>query len=164
MVEAIATERLLLRRARRDDASAIHAIMRDPAAMRYWSTPPHRALADSEAWLDGLLADADSGSDEFMIDLDGKLVGKIGLWRAPEIGFLFAPAVWGLGYASEALTAFIAHRRRCGSSELTADTDPRNHASIRLLQRHGFSETGRAKRTWLVGQEWCDSVYWRLAL
>jgi RimJ/RimL family protein N-acetyltransferase len=44
-------------------------------------------------------------------------------------------------------------------AELTADTDPRSAASIRLLTRLGFVETGRAARTLLWGDEWCDSVY-----
>lgn len=35
------TPRLLLRPARADDLPAIHAIMRQPRAMAYWSTPPH---------------------------------------------------------------------------------------------------------------------------
>jgi RimJ/RimL family protein N-acetyltransferase len=42
---------------------------------------------------------------------------------------------------------------------LTADVDPRNEGSLRLLAKLGFVETHRAARTWLVGEEWCDSVY-----
>jgi RimJ/RimL family protein N-acetyltransferase len=41
MVEAITTERLVLRRARLEDAEPMHRIMSDPVAMRYWSTLPH---------------------------------------------------------------------------------------------------------------------------
>jgi ribosomal-protein-alanine N-acetyltransferase len=37
--------------------------------------------------------------------------------------------------------------------------DPRNAGSLRLLRRLGFRKTGRKERTWLVGEEWCDSVY-----
>jgi RimJ/RimL family protein N-acetyltransferase len=62
------------------------------------------------------------------------------------------------------MVAFIAHRRKLGSSALTADVDPRNLSSIRLLERHGFVETGRANGTWQVGDELCDSVYFRLTL
>ena len=40
------------------------------------------------------------------------MIGKLGCWRTPEIGFILDPAVWGRGYASEALAAFIDHRRR----------------------------------------------------
>ena len=60
--------------------------------------------------------------------------------------------------------AFIDRRRHLGSVELTADVDPRNLTSIRLLERHGFMEVGRAKGTWQVGEELCDSIYYRLEL
>jgi RimJ/RimL family protein N-acetyltransferase len=40
-----------------------------------------------------------------------------------------------------------------------ADVDPRNSACLNLLTRLGFQETHRTARTWLVGDEWCDSVY-----
>ena len=42
---------------------------------------------------------------------------------------------------------------------LTAEVDPRNAGSLRLLARLGFRETHRAERTLLWRDEWCDSVY-----
>ena len=164
LVEAIATERLLLRRARPDDAVPMHAIMADECAMQFWSTLPHRSLSETQDWIASMIAAPHEESDDFIIEAEGRVIGKLGGWKLPEVGYLLDRAVWGRGYASEALTAFIAHRRRCGSAELTADTDPRNHASIGLLQRHGFVETGRAERTWLIGGNWFDSIYWRVAL
>jgi RimJ/RimL family protein N-acetyltransferase len=41
--------------------------------------------------------------------------------------------------------------------------DPRNAASIALLTRLGFRETGRAERTLLWRDEWCDSTYFALS-
>ena len=60
------------------------------------------------------------------------------------------------------MTAFIDRRRSLGSTELNADVDPRNFASIKLLERCGFEETHRASGTWQVGDELCDSVYFAL--
>lgn len=162
--DEIRTERLLLRRAIMDDVAAMHAIMRDPVAMRYWSTPPHSELADTERWMASMVEVDPASSDDFIVTLDGQLVGKLGAWKLPEVGFLIEPAYWGRGYAREALRAFIDRRRLLGSSELMADVDPRNHASLRLLERAGFVETGRASATWNVGGELCDSVYLRLDL
>jgi ribosomal-protein-alanine N-acetyltransferase len=159
MTNEIHTERLLLRRARAEDAAAMHAIMSDPQAMRYWSTPPHASTAETERWIASMIAAA---SDDFIVTLDGALIGKLGAWKLPEFGFLIDRAHWGHGYASEALVAFIDRRRRLGSTELTADVDPRNRSSLKLLQRHGFTETHRASRTFRIGNEWCDSVYLRL--
>jgi ribosomal-protein-alanine N-acetyltransferase len=44
-------------------------------------------------------------------------------------------------------------------TELTAEVDPRNANSLRLLDRLGFRETHLAARTLLWRNEWCDSIY-----
>jgi RimJ/RimL family protein N-acetyltransferase len=157
--EEIRTQRLLLRRATMEDATAMHRLMSDPVAMRYWSTPPHVELAETERWMDSMVNIDPATSDDFIVTLDGALIGKLGAWQLPEVGFLIDPAHWGRGYATEAMTAFIDRRRVLGSAELTADVDPRNAASIKLLERCGFVETHRAAGTWQVGDELCDSVY-----
>jgi len=164
MNDQIRTERIQLRRATYDDAAAMHRIMSNPVAMRYWSNPPHKDLAETERWIASMVEAEHAESDDFIVTLNGELIGKFGAWRVPEFGFLIDPAHWGKGYASEAMTAFIEHRRKMGATELTADVDPRNLSSIMLLTRHGFLEIGRAKGTWQVGDELCDSIYYRLEL
>jgi len=163
MIDEIRTERLVLRRATYEDAVPMHRIMSDPVAMRFWSTPPHQHFEQTERWIASMV-EADPSRDDFIATVDGRLIGKIGAWKLPEFGFLIDPAYWGKGYASEGVAAFIEHRRALGSTELTADVDPRNLATIRLLERHGFVETGREAGTWQVGDELCDSVYFRLDL
>jgi RimJ/RimL family protein N-acetyltransferase len=164
MDDELRTERLVLRRAVPDDAVAMHQVMSNPRAMRYWSTPAHVDLAQTERWMASMIHVDPAASDDFIVTLDGKPIGKLGAWQLPEIGFLIDPACWGKGYASEALAAFVDRRRERGSGELTADVDPRNEASLRLLTRAGFIETGRASGTWLVGDELCDSIYLSLSL
>ena len=157
------TERLLLRPALPADAEALHAIFVQPDAMAYWSRPPHTDMAETRNWLDGMIAIPPDQGEDFIITLDGKVIGKAGLWRFPEIGFILDPACWGRGFAREALEAvvkraFAVHRL----PHITADVDPRNDRSLALLARLGFHEIGRAARTWQVGEVWCDSVYLRL--
>jgi [ribosomal protein S5]-alanine N-acetyltransferase len=154
------TERLLLRRARPDDVEAFHAIMSDKAAMRYWSTPPHATREQTRDWLADMVGAPPGESDDFVIELDGRVIGKAGCWRLPEIGYILHPEVWGKGYAREAMQAVIAHLFATRDvARLIADVDPRNTASLGLLARLGFTETHRAKGTWQVGDELCDSVY-----
>ena len=147
------------------DLPPMHAILSNASAMRYWSSPPHLDLSESETWLHSMV-DADPGeSDDFIIECDGEVLGKLGCWKLPEIGFILSPDAWGHGYASEAMHAFLERRRTLGEPRcLNADVDPRNEASLRLLARHGFVETGRAARTWHIAGEWCDSVYLELKL
>ena len=162
--DEIRTERLLLRRASMSDAEPMHVIMSDPRAMRYWSTPPHADYGETERWMASMVDVDPAASDDFIVTLDGTLIGKLGAWKLPEVGFLIDPVYWGKGYAFEAMTAFVDRRRLLGSTELLADVDPRNLASLKLLERCGFVETHRAKGTWQVGDELCDSVYLKLTL
>ena len=160
MADEIRTDRLLLRRARMSDLDAIHAALSDPEAMRYWSSAAHATLAESEVWLRSMV-DADlTISDDFIVEHQGRVLGKTGCWRLPEVGFILVRDAWGKGFASEALAAYLDRRRTIGEPKvITADVDPRNDESLRLLRRHGFVETGRATGTWNVGGEWCDSIY-----
>ncbi len=158
----IRTARLVLRKARPDDLAALHAIMSDPPAMAYWSTPPHADLETTRRWLEGMIAITAAQGDDYIVERGGRLIGKMGAWRWPEIGFLLARDVWGQGLGREALAAFVAHAFAARTDHLTADVDPDNAASLALLTGAGFAETGRASRTWKVGDRWCDSVYLRL--
>ena len=154
------TERLLLRRARSDDVEAMHTIVSDPRAMRYWSTLPHADLAVTRDWFAHMLGEQPPDRDQFIIEHDGRLIGRVGIWRMPELGFILHPDMWGRGFASEALGAFIGHVFATHAMDgLTADVDPRNAASLKVLAKAGFVEIGRAQRTFLLGDEWCDSIY-----
>ena len=162
--DEIRTDRLVLRRARLGDLSALHAILSDPAAMRYWSTSPHRSPAETRDWLESMIAAPPEGSDDYVVEHEGRVIGKAGCWRLPEIGYILHPDYWGLGLAREALAAIIPLLfDRFPIPAITADVDPRNAASLALLRRLGFVQTGRAERTWLVGEEYCDSIYLALA-
>lgn len=161
----ITTPRLRLRPARPDDLDAFHAILTHPRAMAYWSTPPHDDIAQSRDWLERTMAIDPREGEDFVIELDGVAIGKAGLFCFPEIGFILHPDHWGRGFATEALApvldrAFARHRLPA----VEADVDPRNLASLKLLGRLGFVETGRALGTWLIAGQLCDSVYLRLDL
>jgi RimJ/RimL family protein N-acetyltransferase len=159
MVE-LRTKRLLLRPATPDDLEAFHGILKDARAMAYWSTAPHGDIAETRKWLASMIDIDPSQGEDFVIDLNGRLIGKAGLYRYPEIGFILHPDEWGKGYAREALHAVLT--RAFGVHHLPrveADVDPRNDSSLRLLTRLGFREIRRASRTWKIGGKWCDSVY-----
>jgi RimJ/RimL family protein N-acetyltransferase len=163
-VSEIHTARLTLRRARIEDLDAIHAVMSDPEAMRYWSTPPHATLEESRAWLISMIEEPADIRDDYVVEHDGRVIGKAGCWRLPEIGFIIHPDYWGQGLMREALEAVIASIfAKFPVDRLTADVDPRNAASLALLNGLGFVETGRAAGTWQVGGALCDSVYLALA-
>ncbi len=144
----------------------MHAVLSHPAAMRYWSSPPHVDIAETRAWLDKMIAAPADQADDFIIERlgaraeDHRVIGKAGCWRLPEIGYILHPDYWGQGLAAEALHPIIGRLFSAFALDaIEADVDPRNTASLKLLARLGFVETRRASRTWKVGEEWCDSIY-----
>lgn len=159
----IETTRLLLRPVSRNDVADLHDIFSNLDAMAYWSTPPHIDLAENEAWVEAMMSIDPREGEDFVVECNGRVIGKAGLYTFPEIRFILNPNSWGKGYAQEALTALVDRAFSVHQlPSVDADVDPRNEASLRLLQRLGFQVMGRAPRTWNVGGVWYDSVFLRL--
>ena len=160
----IETPRLILRRLARYDAPALHEMLSDPETMRYWSSLPHVALAETEAWIaDSIAATARGDAHDFAVLRDGRLVGRVAFWMGNEIGFLFRRDVWGQGIAQEAVRALLRYGfETLMLKSVRADVDPANAGSLKLLERLGFQRTGTAERTFKIGETWVDSVYLEL--
>lgn len=92
-----------------------------------------------------------------------QLIGAMGTIKN-EIGFILHPSYWRKGIASEGIEEFLKSfwetQQNVGS--IKADVDPRNDASLRLLEKFGFVETGRESGTFQTHMGSCDSVYLRL--
>ena len=156
----LVTPRLVLRRAREEDLDALHAVLSHPAAMRYWSTPEYDSLDQTRAFLQTMITEH---CDDFLVEHEGRVIGKAGAWQSLELGYILHPDHWGKGLAREAMEVLIPHLFAAhDAAQITAEVDPRNTASIALLTRFGFQETHRAERTLLWREEWCDSVYFAL--
>jgi RimJ/RimL family protein N-acetyltransferase len=81
----------------------------------------------------------------FGVELPGKgLIGAIGAHQRGgegyEVGYWYGRPYWGLGYATEALNAFLGTAR--GLGELHAGHFVDNPASGRVLAKGGFAYTG----------------------
>ena len=100
---------------------------------------------------------------------DGAVVGTLDIFklepahRRCEFGYSLASSCWGRGWMTEAATAALdwafAH---LPLDRIEADTDPRNTASIRLLERLGFTREGTLREKWRVGDEVSDSAVFGL--
>jgi [ribosomal protein S5]-alanine N-acetyltransferase len=146
-----------------DDVPALHEAMSDPEVMRYWSTLPHDAASQTRAWVaDTMAAVAAGSSDDFAVVLNGDVIGKAGIWQGQEIGMFMTRRHWRRGYAREAVAAVLDRAFGEGIEAVVADVDPRNEASLALLQSLGFGRSGEATATLQRGDEWLDSLYLRL--
>lgn len=91
-----------------------------------------------------------SDPDEHWVNLvvrrrdGGVVIGRVEatvVGRRAELAYVFGPASWGHGYATEAMWWLIGHlQTRFDIDELYAAIHPDNHRSRRLVERLGLFE------------------------
>jgi RimJ/RimL family protein N-acetyltransferase len=147
IIPVLATERLLLRAPRLDDAAALATLANDRRIAENTLRIPHPyALADAQTFISG----ANTGEHEtaFLITTaDGAVIGACGIamldGETPELGYWLGAAFWGKGFATEAARAVIDHAfGELGHGTLLAGARVSNPASRRVLQKCGFQWTG----------------------
>jgi len=150
--DVIETARLRLRRPLSSDARQIFTrYASDPDVTRYMSFRCHRSLADTTMFIDfSNIEWAANGCGPYVVVLRDSdiLLGGTGLTLQEdeaETGYLFARDAWGLGYASESLAAIVEMARSIGVRALHAHCHPDHRASIRVLEKCGFTFEHRAK-------------------
>jgi [ribosomal protein S5]-alanine N-acetyltransferase len=145
-VDELDTERLRVRRFRPSDGAALHAYLSDPQAVRYEPYPV-------QSYEDCLRLAAERSVDPafWAVCLHGtdELVGNLYLslqepksWRTYELGYVFNPAHWGRGYATEAAAALVSACFAAGAHRVVARCNPANQSSWRLLERLRFRREG----------------------
>jgi RimJ/RimL family protein N-acetyltransferase len=144
----IATDRLILRGWRDEDAAPFHAMGRDAEVMRFIGPPLSRADAEEMVARQNAILAA-FGRCFYALErrADGAFIGFCGvkpgpegtpIADTPEIGWRLARGAWGLGYAKEAARAALAAEWRRGTSEVFAVTVPANGRSWGLMERLGM--------------------------
>jgi RimJ/RimL family protein N-acetyltransferase len=147
--EEFATERLLLRKPRSEDAPLIFsAYARDPEVVRYLTFLPHREIREAEEAVSRFLENWRTGKSYCWLIFrreSGELLGAISARQDQGINFGYALArrFWGQGIMSEAVTAVVDWAFSApGIFRVWAVCDLENVASARLLERNGFHQEG----------------------
>lgn len=168
----IEASRVSLRWLTRDDVDALYAIFSDPDVTRYWSRPPMAGRAEAEQLLAEIGENFQSRTHYqwgIALRVDGPVIGTCTLFhmdegnRRAELGYALNRKYWGQGYIQEALRALVGYAfDTLGLHRLEADVDPRNAASIRVLERLGFTKEGHLRERWHVGGEVQDALFYGL--
>lgn len=163
----LTTSRLQLRPFAPTDADALYALHSDAHVLRYWDAPPwtDRARADRFIAACRQLADEGTGARVAIDRLsDGAFLGWCGLvrwnpdYRSAALGYCFTEAAWGHGYATEAACALLQWAYdTLDLNRVQAETDTRNAASVRVLEKLGFTLEGTLREDCVVDGYVSDS-------
>lgn len=147
-MDVAATERIVLRWFREDDAPFILELLNDPSFLRFVGDKGVRTIDDARAYLrDGPLAMYERhglGLYHAALRFDGTPLGMCGLLKRDnladvDVGFAFLPQHCGQGYALEAAEATMRYGRdELGLDRIVAITSPDNDRSARLLGKLGL--------------------------
>jgi RimJ/RimL family protein N-acetyltransferase len=164
----LSTERLVLRETAEHDVEAVYAMERDPIAMRYWSRPPMQDISEARASVKRAreyFGARVSLRWSIARPADDQMLGHVSLFNCneqcgrAEIGYGLAREHWNRGFMHEALIVVVDYAfGPLGLRRLEADTDPRNQASLRALERLGFAREGLLRERWQVGDEISDTA------
>lgn len=142
------TERLTIEALTLEHAADLFHALRDDRVGRYIGGPDVTTLEALQDRITHLGAGPPTGRDEvwlnFAVLLDGRVIGRIEATLhsgVAEIAYVFGPAWWGHGYATEATWWLVQHLAERGVAVVWAAVAPDNGASVRLLGRLGFVPT-----------------------
>jgi len=133
------TARLRLRPVTSADADALFALHSSAYVLRYWDAPPWSERARAERFITACQKMAEEGS-------------------GARLGYCLSDAAWGHGYATEAARALLQWAfDTLDLNRVQAETDTRNAASARVLEKLGFVREGTLREDCVVNGEVSDS-------
>lgn len=141
------------------DIPQVHDYTSDPEVCR-WSTWGPNTLAQTTSFVE-VAARRHLAGDPASFTLaavrQGKAIGSVSVWttdphdRNGELGYTFHRDHWGNGYATEAVGHLLALGFEVLKLErISATCHPGNIASIRVLEKSGFSQEGLLRSHRLV--------------
>ena len=155
----IETARLRLRKMVPEDIEGLLEIFTDARVMASFGVPPF-SREQMTAWMTRNLSHQEEhgyGLFSVVLESEGKLIGDCGLEhmeidgdKVVELGYDFASAYWGQGFATEAAEAVRDYAfTELGITELVSLIQTHNLASLRVSEKIGmrlrrtFSRHGR---------------------
>jgi len=161
------TERLVLRAATLEDATALQRIRSNPDVMEYMDTFYHDSLEVSKEFISyNLEGYADKKVIYWMLieKASGSIIGDFSFWKIDskhhraEIGYTLDPDYWGKGYMKEAmLQLFSFGFKDLNLHGFDANTNPLNEKSKRILLKIGFQKEAYFRESFFYKGEYLDS-------
>jgi RimJ/RimL family protein N-acetyltransferase len=142
------TERLILRPPRRVDIPELFEFLGDPVAMQHTHSDKTLRECQRRVMVHEWRRRRDGCAPWVVVSRDDqRIVGWGGLYEDPfdpgwnfEVGYYFRPEAWGVGYASELVSAALGFADyQLKLPEVWAMAHPDNNGSKRVLEKAGFA-------------------------
>jgi [ribosomal protein S5]-alanine N-acetyltransferase len=163
------TSRLLLRPFRLEDAEDVFSYWHDEAFVFFLTRlPPPGSRAEVEEALLKISRTPWEENPRFAVVLQGRVIGEVSLGIEPSdqtanLGYAIARQHWGRGFATEAARAVVDYGfGSFGLAKVFARADPRNVASIRVLEKLKMQREGLLRSHFIRRGERVDRLMYGL--
>lgn len=167
LTPTLRTVRLRLRPFNASDLNALFALQSNAHVLRYWDSPPWSDRTRAETFLTTCreMAEAEAGV-RLAVDrvADEAFIGwcSFSRWnpefRSASLGYCFDNDAWGHGFATESARALLGWAfDNLDLNRVQAETDTRNLASARVLEKLNFVREGTLREDCVVNGDVSDS-------
>jgi RimJ/RimL family protein N-acetyltransferase len=149
-----------LRIIEKEDLSIVKEWVNDPEVMGEYEPILQETLADLEKEYDKLT----EGQWFFVEKKDGSKIGYVahflsGEGKLTSLGYSLIPSERGKGYGSEAIQIMVDYLFLSKNIiRIQAETDPRNIASQKALEKAGFKKEGITRKSFFNRGIWRDTA------
>lgn len=159
------TERLILRRFHEDDWKDLYAYLSKRSVVKY---EPYDVFTEEACRQEALNRTKQEAFWAVCLKDTKKLIGNIYFQKQEpeefmtwEIGYVFNPAYYGEGYATESSREILRYGfEKLLAHRIVAMCNPRNKASWKLLERLGMRREGRMRSNIFFKQDAQGKPLW----
>lgn len=172
-MEAVRTERLVLRDLKESDWEAVHGYASDPEVVRYMDWGPN-TKEETDNFIQRAIANQKEQPRRnytlaIILRAEDTLIGSCGIHvsnpdnREGWLGYCLNRRFWGMGYATETALGLIEFGfTQLNLHRIFATCDPANTASARVLEKIGMQHEGHLRQhKWAKGA-WRDSFLYAI--
>ncbi len=161
------TDRLTLRPFEVGDLDALYEMMSNPRVLEFWDAPVWEDASRAQTFLSACHEMSEGGTGaRFVVEstTDKQFLGWCGVtrwnptFRSASFGYCFFEQSWGKGYATEVGRSVLQWAfDTLDLNRIQAETDTRNSASARVLEKLGFVREGTLREDCIVSGVVSDS-------
>jgi [ribosomal protein S5]-alanine N-acetyltransferase len=145
------TDRLLIRNFHKDDWKDLHEYLSNEAVVKY---EPYDVFSEEACKEEALRRSHNDAFWAVCLKDNNKLIGNLYFqrlepeeWQTWEIGYVFNPAYYGNGYATEACKRMLKFGfEQAGAHRIIGKCNPENTASWRVMERMMMRREGYYKK------------------
>lgn len=166
-VPTLHATRLTLRPFESEDKDQLFELQSNARVARYWDAPPWNDRQQADTFLATCVEMAEAGKGARLVverTSDREFLGwcVLARWnavfRSASLGYCFTENTWGQGIATEASQALLMWAfETLPLNRVQAETDTRNIASARVLEKLGFIKEGELRQDCIVNGEISDT-------